>query len=76
MIKRAVASLMWFFTAAWAWNYVSLMTGLPSLVGAVIGASLAFYVLVDPLHRVWQVRDNLAPALPTFELPDTLPSPS
>jgi hypothetical protein len=50
MLKRSVAAVLWFFTVAWAWNYVAALTGLPAATGFVLGVAAAAFVAVDPKH--------------------------
>ncbi|HSL33145.1 MAG TPA: hypothetical protein VK871_05810 [Candidatus Limnocylindrales bacterium] len=63
MLKRSVAAVLWFFTVAWAWNYVAALTGLPSATGLVLAVAVAAFVAVDPKHLFWP-----AALRPTAEL--------
>lgn len=60
MIKRAASSILWFFTIAWGWNYVALVTDAPALAGLVLGAAVAAFVWTDPWHRIWPVTRSAA----------------
>jgi hypothetical protein len=60
MIKRAASTTLWFFTVAWGWNYVALVTGAPAVVGVLLGAAAAAFVWTDPFHRIWPVTTTAA----------------
>lgn len=62
MVKRITASVLWFFTVAWAWNYVAMVSDLPSSIGLALGAAAAAFVWVDPLHRIWAAAQDAPPA--------------
>ncbi len=64
MVKRFASVVLWFFTVAWGWNYVALMSGLPSLLGLVLGATVGAFVWADPLHLLWPAAQD-APARQT-----------
>lgn len=53
MLKRSVAAVLWFFTVAWAWNFVAALTGLPEATGIVLAVAVAAFVAVDPRHLFW-----------------------
>jgi hypothetical protein len=61
MVKRIASVILWFFTVAWGWNYVALVSGLPSLLGLVVGAAAGALVWADPLHLLWSAARD-APA--------------
>jgi hypothetical protein len=62
MVKRVAATVLWFFTIASAWNFVVLMSDLPSFLGIALGAAAAAFVWADPLHLIWPVvRTEPAP---------------
>lgn len=52
MVKQVVTSFLWFFTVAWGWNYVALVTGLPMIFGMGLGAAAAAFVWFDPYHLI------------------------
>jgi hypothetical protein len=52
MVKQVVTSFLWFFTVAWGWNYVALVTGLPMIIGMALGAAAAAFVWFDPFHLI------------------------
>jgi hypothetical protein len=64
MVKRIASSALWFLAVAWGWNYVALLTDLPSALGPVLAGFMATYICLDPLHRVWQISDLSPRMLP------------
>jgi hypothetical protein len=75
MLKRCAAAAMWYVAALWGWNYVSLVSGLPSSIGLPIAFCLAAYVAVDPVGRLWSGQKASA-AASTFERRKAHPSPT
>jgi hypothetical protein len=61
---------------AWGWNYIALVADLPSAVGLVLASSIAAYVGLDPLQRVWRSSQKASRNIPRSELRDTLPPSS
>ena len=61
MVTRIASGVLWFFTVAWGWNYIALMSGLPSLLGLALGAAVGAFVWADPLHLFWPAVQD-APA--------------
>lgn len=53
MVKRIASAAIWFLAVGWALNYVTLMMGVPSIVGLGIAAAVSAFVGLDPLHLVW-----------------------
>ena len=74
LLKRIVAAPMWFVATLMLYEFVIYMTGGPHELGPILGATSAFLVAVDPLQRIWPVREKSVPALPTFERRDGIPS--
>jgi hypothetical protein len=58
MSKRAVSGVLWFAAMSWWLNVVSMVTGMPQIVGLGVGASIAILVAVDPRHWFWSMRAN------------------
>jgi hypothetical protein len=75
VLKRFAAAAMWFMSALWGWNYVSLISGAPSSLGLLIATSLAASIVVDPFSRFWPTRSASARA-PLLGARDTLSSPT
>ena len=57
MKKRLAAALLWFYVTWYAWALVVSITGMPELVGPVLGAALAAFIAGDPMHRIWSRQD-------------------
>lgn len=53
MIKRTLASLLWFYVTWYAWNIVADLTGLTVLAGPILGFVAGWFVAVDPLGKIW-----------------------
>jgi hypothetical protein len=53
MVKRLVASVLWFVVAATAANVAVLMAGAPSVLSYVAGGAAAAFVGLDPLRVIW-----------------------
>ncbi len=56
MVKRVVSAVLWFIVVAWGFNYLSLVTGIPSLIGPLVGGALAVAVVANPRHIFWRER--------------------
>jgi len=65
---------MWFVATMMIYELVIYVTGGPHQLGPILGVTAAFIVSVDPMHRIWPVRDGAATRLPTLERRDALPS--
>jgi hypothetical protein len=61
MGKRTFASVLWFLAVGSAWNYLAMVSDLPSSIGLALGAAVAVLVWVDPLRRIWSTAQD-APA--------------
>ena len=53
MVKRVASSVMWFLAVSAGFEYLSLLTGVPSVIGIPIAACVAAFFGMDPLHRIW-----------------------
>jgi hypothetical protein len=60
MVKRLSSVALWFIAVGWGFNLLGLITGTPPIVGIVVGAAVAAFVGIDPLHLFWPIK---APAL-------------
>jgi len=68
MVKRIVASALWFVVTAWACNYLGYYFGLPFLAGPIIAAAAALFVGLDPFKAIWpRPEAGVEPAHPTDE---------
>ena len=58
-MKRLIAgSLLWFLSFWFMYELVWSLTGLPRIVGPVIGLAVAATVWIDPMHWFWPVRTS------------------
>ena len=67
MLKRTFAGILWFFAAWSVWTIVAYPIGLPGVLGVVIGAAAAGFVVVDPQRRIWRRHavEAASPIAPT-----------
>ena len=56
-MKRVLAGATWLFVLLWTGNYVSLATGLPTILPATIAAAFGIFVTLDPWGRIWEDRE-------------------
>jgi hypothetical protein len=61
MVKRVASSVMWFLAVSAGFEYLSLITGVPSAIGLPIAVGVAAFFGVDPLHRIWNRRATPVP---------------
>jgi len=61
MVKRVASAVLWLFTVGWAFNFLSLATGLSPLIGGVVALGTALLVGFDPLRVVWAAPSDPAP---------------
>jgi hypothetical protein len=62
MVKRVVASALWFFSVGWAYALVAYFTGLPADGGLVVGALVAAFVFLDPTGFFWGSKSRASSA--------------
>jgi hypothetical protein len=74
MVKRVVSAALWFLAVGSAFEYVTMITGLSSIVGVVVAASVSAFFGLDPLHVIWTKRDE-SPAS-RLAAPGTSPAPA
>lgn len=63
MKKRVLAGLLWFYATWYAWSLVAAFSGLPDLLGPVLGAAVAMFVAGDPFGRIWGTKSVGRPVL-------------
>jgi hypothetical protein len=56
MVKRVASAVLWLFAVVWGFNFVSAITGAPSIIGLALGVAVAVFVGMDPVHLFWPVR--------------------
>lgn len=52
MVKRVASAVMWFLAVSAGFEYLSLITGVPSVIGLPIAACVSAFFGIDPLHRI------------------------
>jgi hypothetical protein len=57
MVKRVVSAALWFLAVGSGFEYVTMITGLSSIVGVVVAASVSAFFGLDPLHIIWTKPD-------------------
>jgi hypothetical protein len=62
MVKRVVATVLWFVVITWGYNYLGYYLGLPFLGGPVIGTAVAAFVALDPMNAIWPRKADAEPA--------------
>jgi hypothetical protein len=67
MVKRVVASTLWFVVIAWGYDYLGYYLGLPFLAGPIIAATVAAFVGLDPMKAIWPRKAVQEPAEPPQE---------
>ena len=67
MPKRALAAFLWFASIWFAYEVVWSLTGLPRVLGPIMGAAAAIVVTVDPTGWFWS-RTKPARSLPSAPL--------
>ena len=57
-MKRLIAGPLWFLAFSLMYELLWSLTGVPRMVGPVIGLVIAASVWVDPLHWFWPARSR------------------
>lgn len=65
MVKRLASVLLWFIATGWAFNYLSLLLGTPSILGLVLAGGVSAFVGVDPMRLFWPAREVQANRSPS-----------
>jgi hypothetical protein len=53
MKKRVLAGCLWFYASWYGWAILAEFTGLPEVVGPILGVAAAVLFAGDPLGRIW-----------------------
>lgn len=64
MVKRAVATVLWFFTGWYVGAFAALLLGVPDVIGPILGPAAAALVGVDPFGVIWSGRERTPSDLP------------
>ena len=66
MVKRILAAPLWFLAVWTIWSLVAYVVGLPFGGGAILGALVAAFIVLDPAGAIWNHRtpqpERLEPA--------------
>jgi hypothetical protein len=57
MAKRVAAFCLWSFTTWYAFAYLAAYTGIPELLGPIVGVAVGTYVALDPRGRIWKAKE-------------------
>ena len=64
-MRRLIAGPLWFISTWCLYELLWSLTGIPRLVGPVLGLTVAGLVLLDPWHLFWsQGSDTTSPRAP------------
>jgi hypothetical protein len=61
MKQRTLAAFLWFYTGWYAGAILADFSGWSPLIGPVLGAAVAAFVVVDPARVIWKRRPSPAP---------------
>ncbi len=76
MFKRIVAAPLWLIAVWCLYDLAAYFTGLPRVVGPVLGTALAAFVVVDPLGLFWAAPVPRSPKSPASATPGRPVSPA
>ena len=66
MVKRIVAAPLWFLAVWTVYSLVAYVLGVPFGGGAILGALVAAFIVIDPTGAIWTRRslqpEHLEPA--------------
>ena len=57
-MKRFVAGLLWFLAFSLMYELLWSLTGVPRMVGPILGLIVAATVWLDPMHWFWPARPS------------------
>jgi hypothetical protein len=67
-MKRLMAGPLWFICFVLMYELLWSLTGVPRIVGPVIGLMIGVAVWIDPLHWFWPAASDSSTARPTSAL--------
>jgi hypothetical protein len=53
MTKRVAAAFLWFYTGWYAGAFLAEMLGVSPVIGPILGAAAAGFLVGDPLRIIW-----------------------
>lgn len=57
-MKRLIAGPLWFLAFWFMYELLWSLTGVPRMVGPVVGLVVAATVMIDPMHWFWPGRPS------------------
>jgi hypothetical protein len=69
MTKRALGSLLWFAASWFGFEILWSVTGVPRMLGPMLGLAVALLVATDPAGRIWG-SPSVEPRLAGAERPN------
>ena len=68
MTKRVAAAFLWFYTGWYAGAFLAEMLGVSPVIGPILGAAAAGFMVGDPLRIIWtRPAPKAVVASPTVE---------
>ena len=67
MTKRLAAALLWFYAGWYAGAMIAGFLGISPVIGPILGAAAAGFLVGDPLRIIWTRPAPKAAASPTVE---------
>ena len=62
MTKRVAAAFLWFYTGWYAGAFLAEMLGVSPVIGPILGAAAAGFLVGDPLGIIWTRPPHMAVA--------------
>lgn len=63
MKKRALAAVLWFYSAWYAGAMIAHILGLSEALGLILGTAAAGLIVGDPRHLIWSRRSPSSPVV-------------
>ena len=63
MKKRALAAVLWFYSAWYAGAMIAHVLGLSEALGLILGTAAAGLIVGDPRHLIWSRRATSSPVV-------------
>jgi hypothetical protein len=53
MVKRIIATPLWFFAIWGLWDLVAFVSGAPAILAPLLAVAVSGFVALDPAHLFW-----------------------